>query len=260
VSVERSDAEGVMIVRIERPETMNAIDVELVRILGDDLNEVVTTTGVKGVVISGRGRAFCAGVDLHLVRSALSGDPRAALDPLLDLLDPLVLRFRQLPFPTVAALEGPAVGVGMSLALATDMRIAGRSASLIPGYLRIGASPDGGLSAALSRAVGGARALSLLIRNHTLKAEELLSLGLVEQVADDGSAETASVQLLADLGPISPMALTRARALIDTAWSSSLEVQLAHERTCITELWDSSDYKEGVTAFLEKRPPIYTGT
>jgi 2-(1,2-epoxy-1,2-dihydrophenyl)acetyl-CoA isomerase len=259
VSVERSDAEGVMIVRIERPETMNAIDVDLVRALVGDLDEVVAT-GANGVVIAGRGRAFCAGIDLHLVRSALSGDPRAALDPLLDLLEPLVLRFRQLPFPAVAALEGPAVGVGMSLALATDLRVAGRSASLIPGYLRIGTSPDGGLTAALSRAVGGARALSLLIRNHTLKADELLSLGLIEQIADDGSAEAESVRLLAGIGPISPMALTRSRALIDTAWSSSLEAQLAHERACITELWDSSDYKEGVTAFLEKRPPIYTGT
>jgi 2-(1,2-epoxy-1,2-dihydrophenyl)acetyl-CoA isomerase len=260
VSVERSDAEGVMIVRIERPETMNAIDVDLVRTLGDDLDEVMTAGGVRGAVIAGRGRAFCAGVDLQLVRSALSGDPRATLDPLLDLLDPLILRFRQLPFPTVAALEGPAVGVGMSLALATDMRIAGRGAVLIPGYLRIGASPDGGLSAALSRAVGGARALSLLIRNHTLRAEELLSLGLIEQITDEGSAEAASVELLRSLGPVSPMALTRARALIDSAWSSSLEVQLAHERRCITELWDSSDYKEGVTAFLEKRPPLYTGS
>jgi 2-(1,2-epoxy-1,2-dihydrophenyl)acetyl-CoA isomerase len=259
VSVERSDAAGVLIVRIERPETMNAIDVDLVRTLGDDLEEAAAS-GARGVVMAGRGRAFCAGVDLNLVRSALSGDPRAVLDPLLDLLDPLILRFRQLPFPTVSALEGPAVGVGMSLAMATDMRIAGRSASLIPGYLRIGASPDGGLSAALCRAVGGARAVSLLIRNHQLKTEELLSLGLIEQIADDGAAEAASVAFLDGLGPISPMALTRARALIETAWSSSLEVQLAHERQCITELWDSSDYKEGVTAFLEKRSPDYTGT
>jgi 2-(1,2-epoxy-1,2-dihydrophenyl)acetyl-CoA isomerase len=258
VSVERSAAAGVVIVRIERPETMNAIDVELVRTLSDDLEEAAGS-GARGVVIAGRGRAFCAGVDLNLVRSALSGDPRAVLNPLLDLLDPLILRFRQLPFPTVAALEGPAVGVGMSLALATDMRVAGRSASLIPGYLRIGASPDGGLSAALCRAIGGARAISLLIRNHQLKADELLSLGLIEEIADDGNAEAAAVAFLDGLGPISPLALTRSRALIETAWSSSLEEQLAHERRCITELWDSSDYKEGVTAFLEKRSPDYTG-
>ena len=172
----------------------------------------------------------------------------------------MVLRFRDLPFPTVCALEGPAVGVGMSLALAPDMRIAGRSASLIPGYLRIGASPDGGLSSALCRAVGGARALSLLIRNQQIKPEELLSLGLIEQVVDDGTAEAAAVELLDGLGPISPMALTRSRALIETAWSSPLEEQLARERRSITELWDSSDYKEGVSAFLEKRSPRYSGT
>jgi 2-(1,2-epoxy-1,2-dihydrophenyl)acetyl-CoA isomerase len=258
VSVEGSAAADVVIVRIERPETMNAIDVELVRSLSDDLEEAAAS-GPRGVVITGRGRAFCAGVDLNLVRSALSGDARTALNPLLDLLDPLILRLRQLPFPTVAALEGPAVGVGMSLALATDLRVAGRSASLIPGYLRIGASPDGGLSAALCQAVGGARALSLLVRNHQLKADELLSLGLIEEVSDDGKAEAAAVALLSGLGPLSPLALIRSRALIETAWSSSLREQLAHERRCITELWDSSDYKEGVTAFLEKRSPDYTG-
>lgn len=258
MTVEHNGETGTFMVHLDRPDTLNALDAALLHELRDDL-ETAAAAGATGVVLAGNGRAFCAGVDLTLVRSALASDPRSALAPLLDALGPLVLRLRQVPFPTVCALEGPAVGVGMSLALATDLRVAGSSASLIPGYLRIGASPDGGLSATLCQAVGSARFLSALIRNHRFGAQELHHLGLVEEVVDDGGAQSAAVDLLAGLGPVSSLALTRCRSLMGTAWSSTLEEQLDRERELITQLWESADYREGVAAFLEKRSPRYVG-
>jgi enoyl-CoA hydratase/carnithine racemase len=189
----------------------------------------------------------------------LTEGARPQLDPLLDILGPLVLSFRELPFPTVCALEGPAVGVGMSLALCADLRVVARSASLIPGYLRLGASLDGGLSWSLTAAVGGARAMSIVLRNERLGPDRLMALGLAEEIVDDGEAVSGALALLERLGPIAPLALTRVRSLVDSAAALPLRQQLDRERTLITELWESADYHEGVTAFLEKRAPRFAG-
>lgn len=249
----------VVVVRLGRPEAMCAVTLDSLTELADDLARS-TRPGVQGVVVAGSDRAFCAGADLDLVRSALAGDPRAALDPIMDVLPAVTVGLRDLPVPSICALEGPAVGVGMSLAMAADMRVAGRSACLIPGYLRVGGSPDGGFSTFAARSMGSARALSTLVRNRRLGAEELAGLGLVEEVVDDGDAVAAAVELLAALPPVAPLALRHARRLMETAWALPLEDQLDRERAAITELWGSADYREGVAAFLEKRPPRYTGT
>lgn len=257
----REEAAGgdVVVVRLGRPEAMCAVTLDSLTELADDIARAVQP-GVRGVVLAGGDRAFCAGADLGLLDTALAGDARKALDPIMDVLPAIVVGLRDLPVPSVAALEGPAVGVGMSLALATDLRIAGRSASLIPGYLRVGGSPDGGFSTFAARSMGSARALSTLIRNRRLRADELADLGLVEEVVDDGGAVDAAVDLLAGLAPVAPLALEHSRRLLETAWALPLEDQLDRERAAITELWDSADYREGVAAFLEKRPPRYTGT
>jgi len=258
----REEAAGgdVVVVRLGRPEALCAVTLDSLTELADDIAQAAAQPGARGVVVTGSDRAFCAGADLGLVQSALAGDPRAALDPIMDVLPAIVVGLRDLPVPSVCALEGPAVGVGMSLALATDMRVAGRSASLIPGYLRVGGSPDGGFSTFAARSMGSARALSTLIRNRRLGAEELAGLGLVEEVVDDGGAVDAAVGLLAGLPPVAPLALKHARRLMETAWALPLEDQLDRERAAITDLWASADYREGVTAFLEKRPARYTGT
>ncbi|HVX23704.1 MAG TPA: enoyl-CoA hydratase-related protein [Acidimicrobiales bacterium] len=257
----REDAAGgeVVVVRLGRPEALCAVTLDSLTELADDIAQAARP-GVRGVVLAGGDRAFCAGADLSLLDTALAGDPRPALDPIMDVLPAIVVGLRDLPVPSVAALEGPAVGVGMSLAMAADMRVAGRSASLIPGYLRVGGSPDGGFSTFAARSLGSARALSTLIRNRRLAADELAGLGLVEDVVDDGAAVDAAVALLATLPPVAPLALRHARRLMETAWALPLEDQLDRERAAITELWGSADYREGVAAFLEKRPPRYTGT
>lgn len=257
VNVERLDG-GVAVVTLNRPDAMNALSVDLVRELGTAFGDL-EQAGARAAVLAGEGRCFCAGADLALVRSALEGDPAAVLAPLVDNLHQTLRVVRRLPFPIVAAVEGPAVGAGMGLALAADLRVASESAQLVPGYLAIGASPDGGVSYALTRALGGARALSLILRNRALLADELVALGLAEEVVPKGQATERAIELAHSVAGTPPMALLRTRALVDRATVNDLDQQLDFERELVSQLWETHDFPEGVRAFLEKRTPTFEG-
>jgi 2-(1,2-epoxy-1,2-dihydrophenyl)acetyl-CoA isomerase len=250
-----TSADGVASLELDRPDALNAMDPGLLERLSERLDEAVRD-GARAAVLAGEGRAFCAGADLALVRSALQGDP-TPLATLVDTLHPLIRRLREAPFPIVAALEGPVVGAGMGLALAADLRVAARSATLVPGYMRIGTSPDGGVSAFLTRALGGPRTLSLLLRNRRLGAEDMLALGLAEEVVDDGEAVAAAHALAASVANTSSAALLQTRSLIDSATTLSLSDQLDRERELVSRMWGADDFREGVSAFLEKRSPRF---
>jgi 2-(1,2-epoxy-1,2-dihydrophenyl)acetyl-CoA isomerase len=258
VALQLSSADGVGTIELDRPEQLNALTVDLVSSLGEAAEELVAG-GARAVVLAGRGSAFCAGADLSLVHRALAEDPAAVLTPLVEGLHDSLRRLRRLPVPVVAAVEGPAVGAGMGLALAADLRVLGRGARLVPGYMAIGASPDGGVSYFLTRAVGAARAAALLLRNRPVAADEALELGLAESVVDDGAALGAARELAASLTGLPPLALQRVRELVDRATSQGLDEQLDLEQQRVTELWDTFDFREGVGAFLERRPPIFQG-
>lgn len=257
VAVELLDG-GIATVTLARPDAMNALTVELVHELGTVLGDL-EQQGARAAVLSGEGRCFCAGADLALVRSALDGDAPAVLAPLVDNLHRTLRVFRRLPFPVVAALEGPAVGAGMGLALAADLRVASESAQLVPGYLAIGASPDGGVSYALTRTLGAARALSLIVRNQALGADELVALGLAEEVVPRGQALERAVDVARSVAGLPPLALVRTRTLIDRATANDLGAQLDLERELVAQLWDAHDFREGISAFLEKRTPTFEG-
>jgi len=249
---------GIATVMLARPEAMNALTVELVRELEDAFRRL-EHDGARAAVLGGEGRCFCAGADLTLVRRALEGDAAAVLAPLVDNLHEVIRLVRSVPFPVVAALEGPAVGAGMGLALAADLRVMGASAKLVPGYLAIGASPDGGVSYFLTRALGAARATSLILRNQTLGAPELSAFGLADEVVPDGEARGRGIDLARSVASLPPLALKRTRALVDQATTHGLGDQLDLERELVAQLWDSHDFTEGVTAFLEKRPAVFEG-
>lgn len=250
---------AVAAVEIDRPDVRNAIDVETVRGLDDAIGRAIDQ-GARALVLAGHGgKAFCAGADLGLVRTAFDGDAPSVLGPLVDELHALIRRIRSLPLPVVAALEGPAVGAGMGLALSADLRVAGRSAVLVGGYFGIGASPDGGVSYFLTRALGGARATSLVLRNRPLRADDLLAAGLVEEVVDDGDAVGTARRLAEEVAGVPPLALVRLRALVDAATTQMIGAQLDAERQAVAELWPSADFREGVGAFLERRSPTFTG-
>lgn len=257
VAVELLD-DGIATVTLTRPDAMNALTVELVQELGTVLGDL-EGHGARAAVLSGEGRCFCAGADLALVRSALDGDAPSVLAPLVDSLHRTLRVVRRLPFPVVAALEGPAVGAGMGLALAADLRVASESAQLVPGYLAIGASPDGGVSYALARAVGAARALSLFVRNQALRADELVALGLAEEVVPRGQAFERALEMARSVAGLPPLALVRTRTLVDHATSNDFDGQLDLERELVAQLWGAHDFREGISAFLEKRTPTFEG-
>ncbi|WP_405151038.1 enoyl-CoA hydratase-related protein [Sphaerisporangium sp. NBC_01403] len=245
-------------IELNRPEQRNALTVELVESLGAAAASLVER-GARALVLAGRGATFCAGADLSLVGRALAGDPAPVLTPLVAGLHGSIKRLRGLPVPLIAAVEGPAVGAGMGLALATDLRVVGKGARLIPGYMGIGASPDGGVSYFLTRMLGSSRAVSLLLRNQPVGSDEAVTLGLAESVVPDGSALEEAQRLAGTLTAAPPLALLRVRELVDRATVLGLAEQLDLEQERVTELWETHDFTEGVRSFLERRPPRFRG-
>jgi 2-(1,2-epoxy-1,2-dihydrophenyl)acetyl-CoA isomerase len=210
-------------------------------------------------VITGAGDAFCAGADLGYVRREHASDPARALLPLVEAVHAVIRRIRSLPIPVIAAVEGPAVGAGMGIALAADLRVLGHGASLVPGFIRIGASPDSGVSWLLTRAIGGARASALILRNRPLGAEPALDLGLADAVTDAGQALTAAVKLASEVSGTPPQALLFLRELTDRATVNTLDRHLDLEQQRIIQIWETDDFAEGIAAFLQKRAPAFGG-
>lgn len=259
MSVAVTAAGGLGRLVINRPDVRNAIDIETVQALTAGFS-TLKSEGVQAAVLTGSSGGFSAGADLELVQAAFAADdPGSVLGPLVDTLHGLIRQMRRLPFPVVAAVEGPAVGAGMGLALATDLRVVAASAFFLPGYMAIGASPDGGTSYFLARSVGGARAAAMFLRGQPVRADDLVAVGLADEVVDDGGALAAAESLAREVAGVPPLALVRMRALVDQATTQSLDAQLDAERRLVSELWPTFDFREGVGAFLERRRPTFEG-
>jgi 2-(1,2-epoxy-1,2-dihydrophenyl)acetyl-CoA isomerase len=250
--------QGIGVVTLDRPEVRNAINIETLTEIAAAF-ERLERDRASAVVLCGANGVFCAGADLALVKEATASGSHDLLAAMVDTLHELIRQIQSFPHPIVAALEGPAVGAGAGLAFACDLRVASTSARLIPGYFGIGSSPDGGVSYHLTRAFGGARALSMFIRNHPLTSDDLLAAGLVESVVDDGAAVDAALKLAIKVSSAPPLALVRTRALVDSATANSLDGQLDAERAGVAAMWPTKDFAEGVAAFLERRRPEFTG-
>ena len=258
MDVVTSLTDGVGTVEIDRPERMNALTIEVVLGLSRAARDLVDR-GARALVLTGAGTTFCAGADLGLVEEALRETPEGVLTPLVDGLHAGIRQLRDLPLPVVAAVEGPAVGAGLGLALSSDLRVLAAGARLVPGYTAIGSSPDGGVSYHLARMLGPARATRVLLTNEALDAPTALSLGLADEVVADGTALEAARAWAARLAGVPALALVRLRELLDASTTQGLDEHLDHEQRLVTELWGTHDFREGVTAFLERRTPQFTG-
>ncbi|HET6848246.1 MAG TPA: enoyl-CoA hydratase-related protein [Gaiellales bacterium] len=246
---------AVLTLTLNRPDVLNALDEAMHRGLADGLLQAADRN-VRAVVLTGSGRGFCVGQDV----SQFPRDAEAVGDLLRRWFNPAVEAIRSLEKPVLAAINGPAAGAGLALAMACDLRIAARSARLVPAFLGIGLVPDSGLSQTLPRLIGSSAAFEWLVSGRAMAADEAHQAGLLNRVVDDEQLAHEAAAHAASLaqGPTAAIAMTK--ALIDGASTRSFADQLEQEAALQVKAAAGSDFAEGVAAFLEKRPARFTGS
>ncbi len=250
-------ADGVAEITLNRPEALNAFDDLMAAEFQEALKSAERDPAVRALLITGVGKGFCAGQDLGAVRARPEG--LSFREHLLKTYNPIVAKLRSIEKPVVAAVNGAAVGAGFGLALACDIRYASESAKFRMAFIGIGLAPDSGTSYFLPRLVGMGRALELAYTNDLIDATIALQLGLVNKVFPADALLKEARALAAKLagGPTKAYGLTK-RAMLRAA-STSLEEALDYEAHLQDIAGRTGDHKEGVAAFLEKRPPQFKG-
>ncbi|HEX6143042.1 MAG TPA: 2-(1,2-epoxy-1,2-dihydrophenyl)acetyl-CoA isomerase PaaG [Geminicoccaceae bacterium] len=250
---------SVLTVTLNRPDKLNAFNEPMHEGLRAALAEAEADDAIRAVLITGAGRAFCAGQDLGERVMGEGDDPPDLGETLERLYEPLVRRIADLPKPVVAAVNGIAAGAGCNLALICDLIVAGRSAQFIEAFCRIGLVPDAGGTFALPRMVGLQRALGMALTGDAIDAERALAFGLVWKVVDDDALLDEGLDLARRLaaGPTTALGLTK--RLLRNAAANDLEAQLALEREAQREAGRTADFREGVRAFVEKRDAHFSG-
>jgi 2-(1,2-epoxy-1,2-dihydrophenyl)acetyl-CoA isomerase len=249
--------DGVATLTLNRPDKLNAFTPDLHRALQAGLDEVERDTTIRAVLLTGAGRGFCAGQDLGLRRGAAVGD--AAANSLETWYNPLVRRLRRLEKPIVCAVNGVAAGAGANIALACDIVLAARSASFIQAFCKIGLIPDAGGTYVLPRLVGMARAGALMLLGDKVSAEQAAQWGLIWRVVDDAALMTEATALARHLASQPTRALGLIKQALNASFGNTLDQQLDLERDLQSIASATDDYREGVAAFLEKRPANFTG-
>jgi 2-(1,2-epoxy-1,2-dihydrophenyl)acetyl-CoA isomerase len=252
-------AQGVARLTLNRPDKLNSFTGAMHGEVADALAKVQSDKSIRVLVINGAGRGFCAGQDLADPEMVMGDTAPDIGDVVEKYYKPLVLRLQNLRVPTVAMVNGVAAGAGASLALACDLVIAGKSASFLQAFSKIGLSPDTGATWFLPQRVGMARALGLAMLADKLPAEKAAEWGLIWQVVDDDALAATVDALAKQLAGMPTKALVRTRQAMHAAPNHTLEQQLSMEAGFMRELGWSHDYAEGVAAFMEKRPPHFTG-
>jgi 2-(1,2-epoxy-1,2-dihydrophenyl)acetyl-CoA isomerase len=257
VLVEQQD--GITRLTLNRPDRLNSFNVEMQEALAAALQAVEADTACRAVLLTGAGRGFCAGQDLA-DRAAKPGGPLNDLGQTLETYyNPLVRRIRGLPHPVVVAVNGVAAGAGASLALHGDLVLAARSARFIQAFAKVGLLPDSGGTWLLPRLLGEARAKALALLAEPLSAEQAETWGLIWKAVDDDKLMSEATAIAKNLAAGPALAYAAIKRALQAAASNTLDQQLALERDLQRELGFSPDYAEGVSAFLEKRPPKFSG-
>ncbi len=253
--VETSRDGAVLTITLNRPDVLNAFDTNMHRALGAALKDA-RDGAVRAVVLTGSGRGFCVGQDLTEFREA-SGDIAARLR---ENYHPNIRAIRALEKPVIAAVNGVAAGAGVSLASACDLRLAADTANFIPAFINIGLIPDSGGSYFVTRLIGAARAFEWFASGKKLTAAEAHAWGLVSEVLQTDGLASRVAELAGQLAELPTRGIGMTKRLLDAALGSTLEEQLEREAQLQAAATQTADFREGVAAFLEKRPPRFSGS
>jgi 2-(1,2-epoxy-1,2-dihydrophenyl)acetyl-CoA isomerase len=258
ILLDYDSASRVATLTLNRPERMNSFTRQMHVELRSALDQV-ESSDARALIITGAGRGFCAGQDLADLELD-TATPVAPGDLLTDYYNPLILRLQALAVPVIAAVNGTAAGAGVNLALACDLVLAARNANFIQAFVKIGLLPDAGGTWQLPRRVGMARALGLALTGEPLSGELAQQWGMIWRAVDADTLQHEARQLATHLASQPTRAIAAIKQALRASATQSLETTLDLEAGMQSELSRSSDHREGVAAFLEKRAPRFTGT
>jgi 2-(1,2-epoxy-1,2-dihydrophenyl)acetyl-CoA isomerase len=250
------ERDGVARITLNRPDRLNSFTAAMHAELRHALDQAAVSARV--IVLTGSGRGFCAGQDLN-DRAVAPGEAVDLGETVEQCWNPLVRRLAEIPQPVIARVNGVAAGAGANIALACDLVVASRSAKFIQSFANLGLIPDSGGSWHLPRLVGQARALGLALTAEPLPAERAAEWGLIWKCVDDEALDIEVDALAAKLAALPPLGLAAIKKIIRTSGERSLNQELDLQRDEMRRLGFTEDYREGVAAFLEKRPAIYQG-
>ena len=251
-------APGVLLLTLDRPDKLNAVNGALARSVASAFEDAGADDDIRVVVITGAGRAFCSGLDLSEPPELPSSTRAERLDPYA-WVGTWVRTVLACEKPVIAAINGPAAGAGLGLALACDIRLIAQSAKLTAGYVRRGLSPDAGVSWLLPRHVGLSRASEILLSGRDVDAAEAERIGLASRVVADGEIEAAVGDYAQRLAGGAPVAQALTKRLLRETFDTALDAALRNELVAIKHCFTTADVGEAMTAFREKRLPVFRG-
>ena len=247
---------GVLTITLNRPEVFNSFNKEMAISLQNILNDAESNELIRAIVLTGEGKAFCAGQDL-----AEATDPNGPeLQTIVrDHYNPIILKLRSIEKPIIAAVNGVAAGAGANIALACDLVLAKESASFIQAFSKIGLIPDSGGTFMLPRLVGMQKALALMITGEKVGAKQAESMNMIYKSIEDDLFEEEVKKLAIGLANMPTKGIGLTKRAVNQSWDNTLQNQLDLEELLQTEAGQTADFKEGVQAFLEKRKPVFNG-
>jgi 2-(1,2-epoxy-1,2-dihydrophenyl)acetyl-CoA isomerase len=254
IIVERTGA--VAMIRLNRPQVFNSFNREMALALQAELDLCANDESVRAIVITGNGKAFCAGQDLAEVTGP---NPPGFLTILSEHYNPIITRIRNISKPVIAAVNGVAAGAGANIALCCDVVVAAESASFMQAFSRIGLIPDSGGTFFLPRMIGFQRASALMMTGDKVAAQDALQMGMLYKVFSDESFPEQVAKLAQDLSNMPTYALGLIKSALNASMNNDLNAQLSVEEKYQIQAGQSADYREGVAAFMEKRKPVFKG-
>ncbi len=257
-----SERDGaVALLTLNRPERLNAISGPMLTELAEKLRAYDADPEVRVIVLTGAGRGFCSGLDLKeaAAGTGVGGGGGANLPANIDLRNAPPSVLHALDTPTLCALNGPAAGYGMDLALGCDIRIAAAGSKLAPAFTRRGVLPESGGTWLLPRLIGWARTAEIVFTGRTLSAEQCLELGLVNRIVPDAELMTETLALAAEIAANAPLAVQAAKRMMRMGLSEPFDEHVHHVFLQLLPLFATKDFREGMMAFLEGRPPKFEG-